>query len=282
MVARRGGLSQAADALDMAPSTVALHLAELERDLGVKLIERAGRGVRLTGAGRELSPHAESVLSAVQRMRSAAGDLRDGRGGRIGVGAVEPAASHRLPAVLAAFCERLPAVLVAVTVGGTGVLCRAVERGHLDVALCSAPPPGSTLRFEPVFVESLCLLVPHGHPLAAAGTVAAGDLAAEHLLVTEEGCAYRQATVQALASRGVSLGPVMEIGSIGALAGAVAAGLGIALVPAVGLRVPDGAVRKELADLPVGLAIGLVLPADELRCGSRPVREMAALIRAMR
>src|SRR5262245_23802640 len=113
MVARRGGLSQAADALDMAPSTVALHLAELERDLGVKLIERAGRGVRLTGAGRQLSPHAESVLSAAQRMRSAAGDLRDGGSGRIAVGAVEPAASHRLPAVLAAFCERLPAVSVA-------------------------------------------------------------------------------------------------------------------------------------------------------------------------
>ena len=64
-VARLGGLSKAADQLDIAPSTAALHLSELERELGVRLTERAGRGIRLTDGGRQLLEHAESVLTSV-------------------------------------------------------------------------------------------------------------------------------------------------------------------------------------------------------------------------
>src|SRR5207253_8947550 len=135
-----------------------------------------------------------------------------------------------LPAALAAFGRRQPAVQVRVEVAGTGALSEALARGRLDLALCSPPPAGRGIRFEPLFMERLDLLVPVGHPLAGAVQVTAGDLARHRLLVTEDSCAYRQAVVQALAARGVSPGPVMEIGSIQALAGAVAAGLGVALV----------------------------------------------------
>jgi DNA-binding transcriptional LysR family regulator len=260
-VARLGGLARAADELGMAPSTAALHLTELERDLGVPLTERAGRGIRLTGPGRQLLEHAESVVMSGRRMRSAASDLRDGRAGAVRFGAIEPTASRRLPALLAEFCRERPNVQVRVEVAGTASLCQGVAQGLLDLALCSSPPSGTAggLGFEPLFLERLELLVPAVHRLAGAPEVRAADLAEQRLLVTEEGCAYRQAVVSALASRGVALGPLLEIGSAGALIGAVAAGLGIAFVPLAGLEPAAATVSRELADLPMALAVGLVV-----------------------
>jgi LysR family transcriptional regulator, regulator of the ytmI operon len=260
-VARLGGLSRAADELGIAPSTAALHLSELERDLGVPLTERAGRGIRLTAAGRQLLEHADSVVMSMRRMRSAASDLRDGRAGTVRFGVIEPTASRRLPALLAEFCRDRPNVEVRVEVAGTAALCQGVAQGMLDLALCSSPPGGMAggLGFEPLFLERLELLVPALHRLADAPEVRAADLTEQRLLVTEESCAYRQTVVSALASRGVVVGPLLEIGSAGALIGAVAAGLGIAFVPLAGFEPAAGTVSKELADLPMALAVGLVV-----------------------
>lgn len=279
-VARLGGLSRAADELGIAPSTAALHLADLGRELGVRLTERAGRGIRLTTGGRRLLEPADSVVMAVGRLRSAAGEVREGRAARLLVGAIEPTASRRLPAVLAGFCQERPSVEVRVQVAGTAALCQAVAEGALDLAICSAPPRGSGLGFEPLFLERLDLLVPAQHPLATAQRVRARDLVEHRLLVTEETCAYRRTVVETLSAAGVVLGRLLELGSASAVAGAVACGLGIAFVPLGGADPPAGTVRRELEDLPTALAVGVV--AAEHRPLPATASELVKRLRASR
>lgn len=256
-IVRDGGFARAAESLNCAPSTITLRINELERDLKIKLFRRSGRKAQLTEAGEVLRRHAESVLLDFEWLAAAMRDARDGSTGKVRIGTIEPTASRRLPAVLAEFCRTRPQVRLSVEVGGTARIAQAVLQGDLDVGISSSPPQGLHLQFEPLFIEELVLLVPRGHRLADARLVDAAKLTTERLLVTEEGCAYRQTVLSGLAARGVRIASILEIGSVNVLAEAVATGLGVAIVPLAGATPRKGTVIKRLRT-PLTLVVGTV------------------------
>jgi DNA-binding transcriptional LysR family regulator len=104
----------------------------------------------------------------------------------------------------------------------------------------------------------MALLLPRRHPLARAPRVRARDLAEVSLLLTEQGCAYREATERALVERGVASARNVELGSVRALHHAVAAGLGVAVVPSAGARPPAGTVLRPVVDVDLSLPVGLI------------------------
>lgn len=267
--AERGSFVRAAEKLRYAQPTVTLHVRELERAFGARLFEKDGRGMRLTEAGRALKEHADAVLERAERMELAMAELATGEAGHVRLGSIEPTASLRLPELLARFCAGRPRLRLTLEVGGTETLSRQVAAGELDAAVCSPPPAGLGLHFEPLFVEGLALLVPEDHPLAGADAVRAEDLAGHGLLLSEKPCAYRAAAERALAERGANLRPgveigTVEIGGLEAMKRAVCAGLGPALLPAASLEpVPRGTVARGLADVGLGLPVGLVGPPGD-------------------
>lgn len=223
------------------------------------LFAREGRRARLTPAGESLRALAQRVRDSVLALRRGAEELREGGAGEVALGAVEPAASLRVSPLLASFARARPGVRLRLEVSGTRTLSRGVWGGQLAFAVCSAPPPELKLSFRPVFTQQMALLLPRKHPLARARRLRARDLASASLLLTEQGCAYREATEAALLSRGVRLDCRLEIGSMGALRSAVADGLGIGLVPTDrGVRVAPGFCLRELSDVDVQLVMGLV------------------------
>jgi len=262
-VLARGTFLAAARALGCSQSTVTLHIQELERELGVALFAREGRRATLTPAGESLRHLTQRVRDSVSALRRGAEEVRGGGAGEVALGAVEPAASLRVSPLLAAFARTHPGVRLRLEVSGTRTLSRAVWGGQLAFAVCSAPPPELRLSFRPVFNQRMALLLPRKHPLARERKLRAKDLASVTLLLTEHGCAYREATESALLTRGVRLECRLEIGSIGALRTAVEDGLGIGLVPSDrGLRVAPALCLRELADVDVRLPIGLVTRED--------------------
>lgn len=248
----------AARTLRCSQSTVTLHIQELERELGLQLFAREGRRVRLTPAGESLRALSQRVRDSVVALRRGAEELRDGGAGEVALGAVEPAASTRVSRVLASFSRARPRLRLRLEVSGTATLSRLVADGQLAFAVVSPPPGSLGLVFRPCFRQRMELLLPSRHPLARARRIRARDLATARLLLTEHGCAYREATEVALRTRGVQVDCAVEIGSTGALRSAVRDGLGIALVPVEDrLRPGPGLCLRALSDVDVTLVMGL-------------------------
>jgi DNA-binding transcriptional LysR family regulator len=175
----------------------------------------------LTEAGRALHEQTGPILSRVQTVRETMADLTAGETGDIRVGAIEPIASRRLPPILVRYCRERPKVRLAIAVGGTDSVARGVAAGDLDVGLCSPPPPGLALTFEPLFREPMGLLVPNGRDPVPADPVRPAEIG----------------------DAGARPATTIEIGSIEALIWAVQAGLGVAIVPAIAAP-PPPAVRR--------------------------------------
>jgi LysR family transcriptional regulator, regulator of the ytmI operon len=263
-VVEHGSFLRAAEALRYAQSTITLHIQQLEADLGVPLFARQGKKTQLTEAGRLLCAEAVQILGRVDALRRTMRELADGEAGYVRLGAIEPAASLRLPELLVPFCAERPRVRLALEVGGTRAIGQAVASGDLDLGIVSPPPASLGLVFEPLFVERMALLAPEAHPLARAETIDAHDLRGHRLLLTEQVCAYRQLVEQTLVAQGTNPYSGIEIGSMTALKCAVQQGLGIGIVPAIiACPAPQGTVLREIERLDLGLPVGLVRRAED-------------------
>jgi len=264
-ILREGSFGRAARAQGYSQSTVTLHVQELEKELGVPLFHRQGRRTVLSEAGAALASRCRPVLDGLDTLKRTMAELQAGAGGELRLGSIEPTAYRRLMPLLAAFSRGRPGLRLRLEVGGTGTISREVAAGHLDFGLCSPPPAELHLRFEPLFAEPMALLLPRRHALAATRRIRARDLDGHRLLLTEQGCAYRQAIEAALRRAGARAECGMEIGSLVSLVRAVQLGLGIAIVPVCAVRpAPPRTILRELVDVDVSLSVGLVRREDGL------------------
>jgi DNA-binding transcriptional LysR family regulator len=278
-IVRRGSFLAAAHELGCAQSTVTLHIQQLEATLGVELFDRGARRVRLTEAGRALHEQAGAILNRVSVLQETMAELAAGEAGHLRIGVIEPTASLRLPQLLVRFNRDRPNVRLTVELGGTDGIAQRVAAGALDVGICSPPSPGLGLTFEPLFRETLALLVPGTHPLADRSVLRVPDLAGHPLLLTEPTCAYRELTERVLRDHGVNLDCRVVIGSTQALVCAVRAGLGAAIVPVVAAcPPPTGTTLRELEGPPIALSVGLARAAD----APPPGRALSALLAELR
>jgi DNA-binding transcriptional LysR family regulator len=244
-VARTLSVTQAARELHYAQSSVSDQIQALERELGVELLDRSQRRVRLTPRGVTLAEYTERILKLLQEARWAVSRP----GAEVAVGALETVSLHLLPAVLARHRSLYPQARVRVTQGNRGELYQAVRRGDLDLCLTfGAPPPDAGLLAETLAEEPLVVIAPPDHPLAGRGRAPLAELAAEPFLATERGCGFREMYDGAF-SGPAAKEPVAEVSSIGTLGACVAAGMGCALLPYVAVR--DRADRGEVAVIEV-------------------------------
>jgi DNA-binding transcriptional LysR family regulator len=225
-VVREGGVTRAASRLHRVPSNVTTRIKQFEEHLDVALFRRQGRSLALTDAGRTLLGHAERLLqmadAAEQEVRS--GAVR----GALRLGSLESAAGARLPPVLSAFHARYPEVSIELQTGTTGALLRLLERFEIEAAFVSEPFEKRRLSSVPAFEEELVLITSKG----ASAPRRAADLAGQTLVAFPHGCSYRRRLVEWLTEGGAAPGRMLELGSYHAIVACVAAGTGVAIVPA--------------------------------------------------
>ncbi|MFF4560461.1 LysR family transcriptional regulator [Streptomyces sp. NPDC001435] len=248
-VARHGSFTTAARTLGWTQSAVSRQISSLEAALGGgPLFDRLPRGVRLTEAGRILMPYAETVTGALYGAGRELAALREGAAGRLRFGAFPSADAALVPHALAAFRARHPGVRVTCEEGLTPGLLDRLADGHLEVAVVSTTgrAPLEAYELHHLLDESLYVAVPAGHPLAREDAPVRLGLLADADWIS--GGPHPEGTLLDAALRqGFQPRVAHVVAEWTAKQGYVAAGLGVALVPALAAA----SVRPDVALLPV-------------------------------
>jgi len=139
VLAETGSLAATARQLHLTPAAVHKQLKQIEYELGVRLYEKAGRGIQLSAAAQVLLPYAKSVLAQVEAGKLAIEEWRGLRRGVVRVGSGPTLSSHWLPQLLRRFRARFPEVRLTVETGASDELLTSARQGRLDLALLVAP-----------------------------------------------------------------------------------------------------------------------------------------------
>ena len=235
-VAETEQVTVAASILRVPQPTVSRALGTLAELIGTSLVERRGRGIVLTAAGRELLPYARAGLDAV-----ATGVAIVARDQAVGQGEVPIAFQTVLgetvvPALIRRFRERYPGVRFALTQGSRRRCLDDLDRGTSAVALVSSPPPAPDTEVVELYEEPMVLVVPRGHRLAGQVRVTVEEIAEEDLIVLKSGFGLRDLIELLFADSGLRPRISFEADDAHTARGLVSAGLGVTVVPSY---VPD-------------------------------------------
>ncbi len=233
VLAEELNFTRTAERVHTVQSNVTSQIKALEQEIGVPLFDRLGRRVTLTDAGRRFLPFAEKALESMQHgLRAVQSGAEPS--GPLRIGAPESVVTYRLPRVLSAFRKRYPRVEIIFRPDTPDPLLVDLETGKVDLAIYMKDEIANpAIHVMPLRTERIFLLCHPLHPLAKKRTVKPTDLAGQTLLLTENGCGYRAKLDRALAMQNVKPGHITEFNSVEAIKKCVAAGLGLAILPAI-------------------------------------------------
>lgn len=229
-VADHCGFSRAAERTGFVQSSVSTQIRLLEEELGVRLFERLGRRIHLTGEGERLLPYAKKIVALEQEARDLLSNA-DAPGGTLRIGASETLCISYLPSVLKEYRERYPGVALILRLGNVSELRGWVADNEIDIAfVIDREMVSEALSVEVLFDEAILLLASPEKKINGKSPVRPGDLDGEDLILTDSG-SYRMVLENILAGEGVRPASVMESGSIEAIKKLVVSGLGVTLLP---------------------------------------------------
>jgi DNA-binding transcriptional LysR family regulator len=231
-VVEKKSFSQAAEQLGVTQPAVSLQVRALEERVGQTLLDRSGRRVEPTEAGRRLYRSAQRMLALEEQlMEEVAAD--DGRlAGTLSIGASTGPGAHLVPLLLCEFQREHPDLHVALSIWDTQMVIDRVADRQLEVGVVGALRRHRSLEFEPLVRDQIVLAVPPGHP-AAGGTISVEDLKQETLIVMQEGAGVRQVVEEELRRAGLRLRgvePKLELGLQESIKSAVAGGYGVSFI----------------------------------------------------
>ena len=259
-IADTGSFSAAAEAIGTVQSNVSAHVARLERELDVVLVDRASG--RLTEEGAVVVARARRMMAELEAMVADVGAMRHDVSGTVRVGMIGTTGRWLVPPLFARLRDRHPKVRMTVADGTSATLEPRLVSGQLDVAVVTLPVPGDELSASPLFEEDLVLVVPADHPLAerapyrpfGAGQpelygrrigddrtdlepdtrprIPLSALADLDLLLPMPGTALRDEIDAAVRPAGIVLRPTMELDGLRMIASLTFDGHGPAILPA--------------------------------------------------
>jgi len=274
-VADHGTFSAAADALHTVQSNISSHVANLEKELGASLVDRAAG--RLTAEGAAVVERARRVQGELAALVADVGALRADLRGRVQLGVLGTTGRWLVPRLVTRLAEVHPGIALTVAEGTSATLEPHLTSGALDLALLTLPVPSSELRAEPLFDEELILIAPESSPLARHPRIGIGELDGAELLLPAPGTNLRQELDRAATAAGITLRPKAELDGVRLLASLCFVGWASGIVPAsavpAGLKGPWRAVGVD--GLPLR-RIGLATRTRGL--ASAPVKAVAAVL----
>ena len=225
-VAQLGSMTQAAKKLGLSQPTVTTQIRQLESQYAVELFYRGGRRLTLTEDGVRLMPMVKALL---QQEADIEFFLRNSGQG-MGALRIAATAPYYILDLVKAFRERLPQIDVSVDIGNSQQVLEALEEYRVDIAVSSQLLEDPRLIRRVLGSDPLVLAVHRNHPLAALDHVPLAALAGHCLLMREQGSTTRRLTEDLLASAGVGVGPLLEIGSRESIREAVLRDIGISII----------------------------------------------------
>lgn len=240
LLARHGSFSRTAAALGVAQPALSQRMKQLEDELGVELVNRATRPLRLTDAGSIFLVRAERILAESERASEEMRGLAHLEEGRVVVGALPALAGLWLPRILSLYRARHPGVQIVVRERNTEELARLAGMGELDLAVLHEVPqlyPGDGsypgVEAERLFDEELMAVTAPDHRMAGRRSVALAELGGEPWVAIARGSGLAHTVNAALEEAGIKPRVVALCDNQATLRGLVSAGVGIAILPRV-------------------------------------------------
>ncbi len=231
-VVRQGSFTQAAQVRHASQSTISKQVAQLEQSLGVQVLERNGPHVRLTDAGAVVFRRAEEMLRLRRDLLSELDDLSQLNRGELRLGLPLLGADALFAQRFAEYRRRYPNIAVHLVEGGSKTMEQAVLAGELELA-GSLTPADDGFDYQPFCNEPLDVLLPAGHPKAAAASVALGELADSPFLLYQQSFTLNDRLLRACLEAGFSPREGGRSGQADFLGALVAANQGVVLLPRV-------------------------------------------------
>jgi DNA-binding transcriptional LysR family regulator len=280
-VAYRGSFSAAAQALSYTQPAISQQIATLEAETGMTLLERHARGVSLTAAGQTLVAHAEGILARLDAAEAALAAIAGLRGGRLRMASFPTAGATLMPLAIARFRAAHPDVELTLAEGEPEQIAPRLRAGELDLALLfefaqESPVAAGMTRTE-LLPDPMYLALARDHPLAGKQKLRLGDLSGEAWVQTSRSSPCARHVVRSCHAAGFEPNVSFESDDYQTIQGLVAAGVGVALIPALALTVlRDDIAIRALSPAPPLREIVAATPA-----GARLVPAAAAMLGAL-
>jgi molybdate transport repressor ModE-like protein len=229
-VERRGSVSAAAQAVGIGQSSASEHLRLLETAAGQRLVERNGRGSRLTEAGRVLASSASQALATLAAGEEELHALAGLDGGTIHIGASTTPGVYLLPDTLGCFRRDHPKVAVEVEIAATGEIVERLLSGRIQLALVGETTVDDRVALDPFLADEIVGVVKPGLLAIRNGKVRPETLGTQTLLVRASNSSTRQIADRELSAAGVRPEGVWELDSSEAIKRAAREGLGVAFL----------------------------------------------------
>ena len=205
-VAEREHLTAAAEAVHRTPSAISAAIRALEDQHGIRLFDRVGRGIALTGAGRLFLPEARRALASAEQAANLLADLAGLHRGSIEIHASQTIASYWIPAHLMAFHAAYPAIDLRLHIGNTALVAAAVADGAAEIGFVEGEVTDDRLEIEPLATDALVVVVGADHPWADGRSLTPNDLVTgTSWVLREAGSGTRSEFQAALAVHGLAL-----------------------------------------------------------------------------
>ena len=247
-VSRQGSFARAAAELHVTQPAVSMQIRDLEGAVGLPLLERSGKAVRLTTTGEYFLVYAKRIFSTLKEAEDALARLRGLKGGRVAIGMVGTA-EHFVPRLLARFRAEHPGVEIRLRAGNREQLVQALHNNDVDLAVMGRAPQELAARSEPFAAHPLAIVAAASHPLARKRDLAPGAVAQEPFIVREAGSGTRAAMEQFFAEHHLAPPVIMEMGGNETIKQAVLADMGLAFLSLH--TVAQELARKELRVLDI-------------------------------
>lgn len=263
-LAKYGHFGRAADDCAVTQPALSMQIRDLEKTLGVALVERRPNDVTLTDAGREISQRADEILTKSRDLIDFAHHRSAALTGRLRLGLIPSLAPYALPKFLPLLQSRFPELRLELRETQTRQLIEDIKAGILDAAMLALPVPETDIETLHLFDDRFLLAVPADDPRSATLRVAAQDIDQSRLILLEDGHCLRDQALAfcATAPSGRSNGGMtFGASSLATVIQMVASGYGITLIPqiAADVELRDSRVKcLRFKEPQPGRSIGLV------------------------
>lgn len=239
-VAQARSFSRAGEIIGLSQSAVSHSVKELESQTGVRLLDRTTREVVLTEAGQQLAARLERLLDELNSTLRDVGRVGQQLSGTVRVAASQTISAHLIPQCIAESNRRYPDIDFVLHDRPQQWVLESIRQGEVDFGIVIDPGPVTDLECEVVLSEPFLLLCRDDDPLAAMAQVTWQALQGANLVLQDYASGSRPLIDAALAQQRVNATIVQEIGHPATLFPMVEAGIGISVLPALALPLPQG------------------------------------------
>lgn len=230
----------AAEACFVSQPALSMQIKKLEEVLGVQLIERTSKSVRLTEIGHSLTQHAREILHRVEMMKEVAKQSKDPLSGEFQLGIIPTLAPYLIPHIIPSLLKTFPKLTIYLIEEQTANLVNKLRHGKLDAAILGLPLPNHDFITTPLFEEEFLLALPSNHALSKRKHIHLTDLENSALLLLDDGHCMRDFALELCYRAKASEAKGFQATSLETLRHMVACQVGMTLMPKLSYKANDG------------------------------------------